>query len=344
MPELIFVTGASGFIGSHVVIQLLEKGYRVRASTREAKAEILKSTYASYGDQFQIVKITDIAHEQFPEALIGVDAIIHIASPLPGRSEPDALFAAAVDGTLNILAQGEKAGVRRMVVTSSIAAVMNPEKVTSLTDQDWNPVTKEFAVASGNKVLMYAASKTIAERAVWEWADKHPHVDVTTLLPPFVFGPFVPGFPTPDYNALSSLIVFDQYLWPEGAFPYAVFHIDIRDIAQAHVRALTAPSTAEVGRKRLLISSPTGMKFQQTLDFIAEQRPALKERLAKASPPPEDVAVMPMDYSRLETVLGMKASDFRTVEKTYLDTIDTLMKVEDEWRSAGRTIPPPPTE
>ncbi|KAJ7169248.1 hypothetical protein C8R43DRAFT_1085529 [Mycena crocata] len=341
MSQLIFVTGASGFIGSHVVNQLLEKGYRVRASTREAKAEILNSTYASYGARFGIVKITDIANEQFPEALVGVDAIIHVASPLAGRAEPDALWAAAVEGTLNLVRQGEKAGIKRIVVTSSIAAVMNPENPTSFTDQDWNPITKEFALASGVNMLVYAAAKTVTERALWEWADTHPHVDVTTLLPPFVFGPFVPGFPTPDYNALSSNVVFDQYLFPDGVFPYTMFNVDVRDIAQAHVRALTAPSTTEVGRKRLIVSAPTGLTFQQTLDVIAEKRPTLKKRLAQASPPPEAFGVMPMDFTR---VLGMKASDFHTVEQTYLDTADTLMKVEDEWRAAGRTIPNPPSE
>ncbi|KAJ7435151.1 hypothetical protein FB451DRAFT_990883, partial [Mycena latifolia] len=75
------VTGASGFLGSHVVLQLLEKGYRVRAAARGAKADHLKSSYASYGDRFEVVKITDISHDQFPEALVGVDAVIHTASP-----------------------------------------------------------------------------------------------------------------------------------------------------------------------------------------------------------------------------------------------------------------------
>ncbi|KAJ7161816.1 hypothetical protein C8R43DRAFT_991521 [Mycena crocata] len=341
MSELIFVTGASGFLGSHVVHQLLDKGYRVRACTRQAKAEHLKSTYASYGDHFEIVKITDIAHDQFMEALVGVDAIVHMASPMPGRAEPETLFEAAVNGTLNVVVQGEKAGVKRMVITSSIASVANP--TGSYTDQDWNPLTKEFALDSGNDMIIYSAAKTFAERALWEWADKHPHVDVTTLNPPFFFGPFAPGFLTPDFTALSSNTMFYNYLFPDGAFPWPMHHIDVRDVAQAQMRALTAPSTAKVGRKRLIFSSPNGWPLQRTLDFIAVERPELKERLTHASPPQELFGVMPMDFDRVETVLGMRASDFRTAEETTLDTVDALLQVEAEWRSAGRTITTPPT-
>ncbi|KAJ7440351.1 hypothetical protein B0H11DRAFT_2353660, partial [Mycena galericulata] len=215
MSELIFVTGASGFFGSHVVLQLLEKGYHVRAAARGTKADYLKSTYASYGDRFEIIKISDIAHDQFPEALAGVDAVIHSASPLPGRAEPAALLAAAVEGTLNVIVQAEKAGVKRMVVTSSIATVLNPQD--SFTDQDWNPVTKEFALTGGNGMATYAASKKFAELALWEWADKHPHVEVTTLNPPIFYGPFTAHFPLPepDFGALSTDLFLYNLLFPD---------------------------------------------------------------------------------------------------------------------------------
>ncbi|KAJ6489716.1 hypothetical protein DFH09DRAFT_1053861 [Mycena vulgaris] len=343
MSELIFVTGASGFLGSHVVLQLLEKGYRVRAAARGAKADHLKSSYASYGDRFETVKITDIAHDQFPEALVGVDAVIHLASPLPGRAEPAALLAAAVEGTLNVIVQGEKAGVRRMVVTSSIATVMNPQE--SHTDQDWNPVTKEIALTSGNEMLTYAASKKFAELALWEWADRHPHVEVTTLNPPFFYGPFTSHFPipAPDFGVLSTDLLLYNLLFPDGVFPSKTRHIDVRDVAQAHVRALNGRPTAEVGRKRIILSSPYGWPFQQTLDFIAEQRPELKDRLIKATPVKQPFDALPMDFGRVEKVLGMKISDFHTAEQTTLDTIDALVSVEDQWRSAGHAIKTPPT-
>ncbi|KAJ6535062.1 hypothetical protein B0H19DRAFT_1184838 [Mycena capillaripes] len=341
--KLIFVTGASGFLGSHVVLQLLDKGYRVRAAARGAKADHLQSSYASYGDRFEVVKIVDIAHDQFPEALVGVDGILHLASPLPGRAEPAALLRAAVEGTLNVIVQGEKAGVKRFVVTSSIATVANPKD--SFTDQDWNPVTKEMALTGGNEKVTYGASKKFAEMALWEWAEKHPHVEVTTLNPPFFYGPFTPHFPlpTPDFSAISTDLLIYNLLFRDGVFPPKTRYIDVRDVAQAHIRALNSPPTAEVGRKRIIFSSPHGWSFQKTLDFIKEQRPVLKERLITATPQAQPFDVLPMDFGRVEKVLGMKVSDFRTVEETTLDTVDALVQVEEQWRSAGHPINTPPT-
>ncbi|KAJ7616178.1 hypothetical protein DFH06DRAFT_1239342 [Mycena polygramma] len=340
--ELIFVTGASGFLGSHVLLQLLEKGYRVRAVARGAKADGLQSTYASYGDRVEVVKIADIAHDQFPEALVGVDAIIHLASPLSGRAEPAAMLATAVDGTLNVIVQGEKAGVKRMVVTCSIATVRNPTNPESYTDQDWSPVTKEMALTAGpgNEMITYAASKKFAEIALWEWAEKHPHVEVTGLNPPYFYGPFTPYFPlpTPDFSAMSTDTVFYKSIFT-GTFPSMTHHIDVRDVAQAHVRALNSRPTAEVGRKRVVISSPTGWSFKSTIEYIAEKRPALKERLTTVTPPTMASDAMPMDFARVEKVLGMTVSDFHTVEETTLDTVDALVQVENQWRSAGHTIP-----
>ncbi|KAJ7887784.1 hypothetical protein B0H14DRAFT_3856161 [Mycena olivaceomarginata] len=336
--ELIFVTGASGFLGSHVILQLLENGYRVRAVARGPKADHLKSTYASYGDRVDVVKITDIAHDTFPDALVSVDAIIHLASPLAGRAEPAVLLATAIEGTLNVLVQGEKAGVKRMVVISSIATVKNPDE--SYTDRDWNPVTKEMALTGGNEMITYAASKKFAEIALWDWADKHPHVEVTTLNPPFLYGPFTPHFalPTPDLGAISTNLYMYRYLFPDGSFPSMTHYIDVRDVAQAHIRALNSPPTAQVGRKRIVISSPSGWPFSKTVDFIAEQRPILKGRMITATPPVQMSDVMPMDFGRVEEVLGMKVSDFHTTEQTTLDTIDALLEVEEQWRSTGHSI------
>ncbi|KAJ7822628.1 hypothetical protein B0H14DRAFT_2828230 [Mycena olivaceomarginata] len=344
MSELIFVTGASGFLGSHVVQQLLEKGYRVRAAARGAKADHLKSSYASYGDHFESVKITDIARDQFPEALVGVGAVIHLASPLPGRLDPAALLAAAVEGTLNVVVQAEKAGVKRVVVTSSIVTVMNPKG--SFTDQDWSPITKDMALNDGNDIVTYCASKKFAELALWEWADNHPHVEVTTLNPTFFYGPFTQNFPlpAPDFGAISTNLLIYNLLFADGAFPFNTWYIDVRDVARAHIRALSSPPTAEVGRKRIVFSSPHGWPHQKTLDLIAEQRPALKARLITASPTAQEGTpdVLPMDFKRVEELLGMKDEGFHSIEATMLDTVDALMEVEMRWRSAGHSIVTPP--
>ncbi|KAJ6454116.1 hypothetical protein C8R45DRAFT_882125 [Mycena sanguinolenta] len=340
--ELVFVTGASGFLGSHVVLQLLERGYRVRGAARGTKADHLKFSYASYGDRFESIKMTDITYDQFPEALVGVDAIIHVASPLPGRADPATILKAAIDGTLNVIVQGEKAGVKRVVFTSSIATVMGP--TNSFTDQDWNPVTKEMALNDDNYMQTYSAAKKFAEIALWEWAEKHPHVEVTTLNPTFFYGPFTAHFPVAplDFGALSTDVMIYNLLFKEGVFPYITRYIDVRDVAQAHVRALNSRPTAEVGRKRIVFSAPYGWPFEQILDLIAEKRPALKGRLILGTPQEEPFHILPMDFARVEEVLGMKKSDFHSIEETMLDTVDALIEMEEQWRSTGQPIQTPP--
>ncbi|KAJ7183861.1 hypothetical protein C8R46DRAFT_1173029 [Mycena filopes] len=347
MTELVLVTGASGFLGSHVVLQLIEKGYRVRAAARGSHVEHMRATYATYDDQVQVIEIADTVDGTFLEAFIGVSSVIHTASPLPGRVEPAEMLKRVEAGELNVLVQAEKAGVKNVVVTSSIGTVVNPKY--SFTDQDWNPITKETALTCGNPLFTYAAAKKFAELALWEWAEAHPHVEVTTpnnstVNPTYLFGPFTPhvSIPKPSFPALSTNVLIYNYLFPSGVFPPQSLHVDVRDVAAAHVAALRAPPTASVGRKRLLISSPHGQPFADTVAFIATQRPALKERLITIAPAAQPIDKLPLDFARLESVLGMKVSDFHTLEETILDTVDALVRVEDGWKKAGFEIQTPP--
>ncbi|KAF9501741.1 NAD(P)-binding protein [Pleurotus eryngii] len=346
--ERILVTGASGYLGSHIVQALVNSGYNVRATARPAKVADLQAAYdttynTNGSNKAQVVATSDLVHGVFPEIFEGIDALIHVASPLPGKEEPEALIDVAVEATQNILRQAEKAGITRIVVTSSIASVWkaSPDPLALVLDTgsswtDWNPTTKEVALKTGNPLVIYAASKTYAERAVWEFADAHPHVDITTLNPPFFYGPFAPtqSFPTFDASALSTAGMLYRLLSPDGVYPPNAEHIDVRDVAKAHVLALKSPPTSVVGRKRIIIASPHGLNFATLTDFLAEKRPALKDRLTKETPPKTDRYNVPLDFARVEQVLGLKKSDFYDFEDTILDTIDQLLELEAGWKSA----------
>ncbi|KAG6872640.1 hypothetical protein C0995_008071 [Termitomyces sp. Mi166 len=341
MPETIFVTGASGFLGSHIVLQLLNKGYNVRAAARGPRVSELAESYEKFGNRFSTVAISDISTDQFPDALKGVDAVIHTAAPLAGRQNTEGMLVSAIDGTLNVVRQAEKAGIRRIVVTSSIATVHSA--AMTLTDKDWYPITKEEALKTTG-MDTYRAAKTLAEKELWAFSEAHPHLDITTLNPPYLYGPLAETFTaaTGNYDALSTDLFIYRFLSPDGGFMGSAGHADVRDIAHAHVLALTSPPTSAVGRKRILIASPHGFGPKATLDLIAESRPELKERLTKNNPPSYSHNRTPVDFQRVEEVLGMSKDDFHAVEDTMLDTVDSLLALEKKWLAQGHTIKIPP--
>ncbi|SJK98706.1 uncharacterized protein ARMOST_01975 [Armillaria ostoyae] len=322
---LVFVTGGSGFIGFHILTQLLDSGYSVRAAARGKKIELLKKVlsvnYSS--DRFEVVEVRDIASS--------VDGIIHAAAPLPGRVDPETAFKSSVEGSLHILREAVKAKVHKIVVTGSV--VTHPYPQGPYGADDWNPVTKEQAIASGYPFTVYAAQKKYTDLAVVEFAEKHPEIDVTLVGPAYNFGSFAPGFeyliPEPDLSALSTNESIYALLRPDNTeFPDAPGAIDVRDAARAHVLALQSPPSSDVGRKR------------DALAIIAKERPELKDRLVDVAVAPEWPSyTLPVEWQRIEDVLGLKADSFIPWEKTVLDAVDSLVRIEGLWKEKGFKVP-----
>ncbi|KAK0192885.1 hypothetical protein F5146DRAFT_979453 [Armillaria mellea] len=342
---LIFVTGGTGFIGFHILSQLLDNGYSVRAAAREKKIDLLnKALSANYSsDRFEVVEVVDIASSDLSQHLKGVDGIIHAAAPLPGRVDPETAFRSSVEGSLHILRQAVEAKIHRIVVTSSVVSYPFPQGPFGA--DDWNPVTKEQAIAAGQPILVYVAQKKYADLAVVGFAEKHPEIDITLIGPPFNYGPFAPGFeyllPEPDLNALSTNANIYALLRPGNTeFPGGPGAIDVRDVARAHVVALQSRPSAEVGRKRFAIVSPHRSSYKDALAIIAKERPELKDRLTDATLAPESPSyTLPVEWQKIEDVLGLKADSFIPWEKTILDTVDSLVRIEGLWKEKGFKAP-----
>jgi nucleoside-diphosphate-sugar epimerase len=301
--------------------------------------------FASYGDKFEAVSVNDIATDDISEYLKGVDAVIHAAAPLPSKGDQKALVNGALGGSLNIIRQAEKEGIRRIIYTSSIVAVFNPSG--SLTDKDWNPMTEEETLTAA-PFAAYMGAKTLAERAVWKFADEHKHVDITVVNPPYIFGPFAPGFrvPKPDYGALSTNLHIYHFLTKKGrAFPSSPGSSDVRDVARIHVEALTSAPESTIGRKRLPIASPYDGNYKQAVQFIAEAHPELKDRLVDVNTAPQfPVDKLPVDLKRVQDVTGVKVDSYHTWKETVLDTIDSLLALEKGWVSGGYKVEIPALE
>ncbi|KLO19163.1 NAD(P)-binding protein [Schizopora paradoxa] len=348
VDSLVLITGATGFIGAHVVNQTLEAGYRVRATARPPKVDALRE---KYGGKVDVVGIADIANGDYSEALKDVDAILHIAAPLPGKADAAGMIDGAVGGSLNIIRQAAAKGVKRVVLTSTMLAMLNLDNVASIvfdtsrvmTDKEWNPATKEAAL-SGERdpAWIYSAAKTVAEQEVWKFADEHPETDITALLPPVVYGPLADtNIPKGDFGAMSMDGFFYSNVFPKGgssveiapqfdAMPFFLYTIDVRDVAKAHVLALKAPLEKEVGRKRIVIAGKP-ISWLDAVEHLRATRPDLAGRLpdtSKASRRP----IASVDLSRAESVLGL--TEYIDWKDTVDATADSVLAVEAAWAKA----------
>ncbi|KAF5357323.1 hypothetical protein D9758_005848 [Tetrapyrgos nigripes] len=342
---VLVVTGASGFVGSHVVKELLERGYNVVAVARGSKADHIQNSCDKYEGRLRVLKVTDLAKDDLSEGLQGASAVIHVATPIPGKASLDALIPDTKESCMNIIRQAEKAGVKSIVITGTLGSVINflaPQE--GLSNSTYNPMTEEEALASGNSVFVYGVAKKYAELAVWEWATAHPHFEVTIIYPPLIFGPYAPEFfPVSPQNHSSN-----QYLYgllePEGKISWSTFYVDVRDLAKAHVNALNSPPTADVGRKRVIIGSPYPVDGKRAIEILAENRPQWKSRLNKREPPKEisptnmSLGKFSGDFARVEEVLGIKETEFVTFEQTILDMMDQYIVLEDEWKKQGLDV------
>ena len=245
---LVLVTGASGYIAGFVAKLLIDDGWDVRGTVRDpAKGERLRAALGLTPEQLPLVAADLTADAGWGAAVAGCDFVQHIASPLPlgVPKSDDELIVPARDGALRVLRAARDAGVRRVVMTSSSAAICygmtTPRQV--FTEADWSDL-------GSRDTYPYVKSKTIAERAARDWvASEGGALEFCTINPGMVFGP-VPGG---DYSA--SLTVLTKLL--DGALPgcprFGFPLVDVRDIAAAHLAAMTAPGIAG---ERFLCAGP----------------------------------------------------------------------------------------
>ncbi|KAF8528742.1 hypothetical protein JB92DRAFT_2805139 [Gautieria morchelliformis] len=329
----ILVTGASGFIGSQIVEHLLQAGFVVRGTSRSNKAEQLRKNCPH--PNFEVTAVDDLIGGDFSEALRDVNAVIHVASPIIGReADPGKV---AIGGTMNIMQQAYKAKVFKITVLSSFAAVFTkPEDLADgsrvFTDKDWRQVSKEDVTPDAPAITTYAASKTLAERAAWEFAEAHPEIDLITLLPAYVYGPFAPSLVISNISSLSTNAEIYQLLSgasPDSSTQHAV---DIRDIARSAVLSLSAKERKPGEKRRIILHSGT-FTWKEAVRHIAKVRPGLKSRLADGGNvvvSEEDLKpAARFDTSKAKDVLGLPT--FIDWKHTLEDTVDSILAREGSW-------------
>ena len=235
----VLVTGGSGFIASHCILKLLGDGHQVRTTVRSLRREadvraMLRAGGTEPDGRLSFVAADLGSDAGWPEAVAGCQYVLHVASPNPPSvpSNEDELIVPAREGTLRVLRASRDGGVKRVVMTSSFAAVGNVRKPreSPFDETDWSETVNEEP---------YAKSKTLAERAAWDFiAGEGGSLELSVVNPAYVFGPVL----GPDYSV--SILIIRRLL--DGSVPgcariyFGI--IDVRDVADLHVRAMTHPA------------------------------------------------------------------------------------------------------
>jgi nucleoside-diphosphate-sugar epimerase len=257
---LVLVTGGSGFVGAYCILQLLGAGHRVRTTVRSLKREadvraMLKAGGAEPGDRLSFFA-ADLENEAgWRDAIAGCDSVLHVASPFPLGipKHEDELIVPAREGALRVLRMSRDAGVKRVVLTSSFAAIGygQPQQERPFDETNWTD-------PNAHGVLPYVKSKTLAERAAWDFIAKEGgSLELSVVNPVGVFGPVL----GPDYS--TSILLVQRLM--DGAMPgcprLSFGVVDVRDVTDLHIRAMTHP--AATGERFLAVAGD----FMSILDI-----------------------------------------------------------------------------
>ncbi|WP_061291035.1 SDR family oxidoreductase [Herbidospora cretacea] len=246
--QRVLVTGGSGFIAGHCILRLLDQGYLVRTTVRSPAKESAVRTVLTDSDDLSFAEADLMSDEGWAEAVSGCDFVLHVASPVrPGAvTDENDLIVPAREGTLRVLRAARDAGVRRVVLTSAFHAVGwgHPPTGHVFTEDDWS-------VLDGPGIDAYGKSKTLAERAAWDFIGAEGgSTELVTVLPVAVMGPRL-GAEVSGANHIVQLILDRKTAGlPDLWIPI----VDVRDVAEAHVMAMTTPEAA--GQRFLLSGGP----------------------------------------------------------------------------------------
>ncbi|KAF2650140.1 NAD(P)-binding protein [Lophiostoma macrostomum CBS 122681] len=345
MPNTL-ITGANSFLAAHIIGELISAGHTITGSVRRPSAgDAILEEHPEWKDKLDFAIVEDYSEDGALDDVFKkqqFDHVIHTAAPMPGRPGLDDydkdFLRPSVQGNLSLLksAKSYARSLKSIAITGSINAITtgapDDNAARKYTNDSWNDITQEYARESKSDFIMYCSSKKEAELAIWDFVKaEKPHFNVTVFLPALIFGP--PLQPISDLKNLnySVNVVYNFFngSYEEvpnthaGLFPS---YIDARDLATAHVRALTTPAAAN---KRFLIGGAplSSSLIVKTLEGLVEKDalPELKGRLPKDTGKDDDVTLARIGAEEGNEILEMK---FRSAEETFGDLAKKVLELE----------------
>ena len=310
------VTGGSGYVGTRLIAALLRDGREVRATVRSlaVDAEVRAAVRRGGADDtgLELVAADLSSDEGWPAALAGVEEVHHVASPIPSAQpkDPDELIVPAREGAVRVLKAARDAGARRVVLTSSFAAVgYSPKAVRDYTEADWTDPD-----APG--LAPYPRSKAIAERAAWDFiGTEGGGTQLVVVNPTFIAGP---SLVTALRSTLSGFKAIIEGTLP--ALPRQRFGVvDVRDVAEAHVTAMATPAAA--GKRYLLLADGPTITWLEMAQILRDHLGPAGRNVTLEEAPGEEPSPLTIHNDRAKRELGWQP---RPAETTIVETADCL--------------------
>ncbi|MGH3174875.1 MAG: NAD-dependent epimerase/dehydratase family protein, partial [Streptosporangiaceae bacterium] len=312
----VLVTGGSGYVGTQLVAALLRAGRPVRATVRSAAREDGLRVAVRRGGAddagLEVVTADLTADDGWKAAMAGCEEVHHVASPFPAvqPDDPDELIVPAREGTLRVLRAARDAGARRVVLTSSFAAIgYTPKPSAEFTEADWTDPDKPG-------LAPYPRSKAIAERAAWDFMQREGGgTELTVVNPTFILGPTLTTEISSSLQLVKAMLDGTMTVVRRQRFGIA----DVRDVADLHIRAMAVPDAA--GKRFLALADGPTISFLELAETLRRRLGPLGVRVSVQEAPGEDPPPLVIHNDRARTELGWRP---RPTETTIVESAECL--------------------